>query len=140
MCSAAAIQETSDYTCSQNGNYFLLWYIYTHITGFFSLAPPSILPVLCFPRPPSLNPSPIPPPLPPSSLYSPSLSGILSDVLNYVLKHGKSASTMVATEQKKAEDGVTPREKPLVFNNEVFVKCFQFLKALAAKNLEVQQR
>ena len=73
-------------------------------------------------------------------------------MLSYALKHGKGASTTVATEQKaEDEDTPKPKEKPLlrkrtsrgarVFTNElVFVKCFQFLKALAAKNLEVQQR
>ena len=83
-----------------------------------------------------------------SSFTSSPLSGIFSDVLNYVLKHGKGANTEVATEQKKVEDKDKPREKPLfrerglrVYTNElIFVKCFQFLKALATKNVEVQQR
>lgn len=81
-------------------------------------------------------------------------AGVLSDVLSYVLRHGKGAgaSTHVATEQRTVEqEEEEPKAKPLLrkktsrrartFTNElVFVKCFQFLKALATKNLEVQQR
>ena len=87
-----------------------------------------------------------------SSISYDPLSGVLSDVLSYVLKHGKGASAQVATEQKKVEqEEAEPKPKPLLrkktsrggrtFTNQlVFVKCFQFLKALATKNLEVQQR
>ena len=83
--------------------------------------------------------------------------GIFNDVLNYVLVHAGDASSTVTQEEVDEEEereeepvsksqasGVRRRRTVRItrsYTNEVvFIHCFQFLRAMAVKNVEVQKR
>ena len=71
--------------------------------------------------------------------------GVLSDVLTYVLTH---ASDLAVKMEEKHGQTQEPKEKAVVGKTAVqthpkeavFVRCFQFLRAMAVKNPEVQRR
>jgi len=78
------------------------------------------------------------------------VTGVLSDVLNYLLLHAKETAEVGGGGNGGVEKGELVKSKSFEYaktakgfsysSEGVFVACFQFLKALAKSNIEVQRR